>query len=209
MSFKDFIKNNVIDLGGDKPAQAPIKIVKAESKPVAQDVVYYDSAKPPSGRSSAPTNDQFHAHFDKLMDDSNQPGPDYYEFVKAKNVMYRTIADEATLYQTAFTVLQGSGLTKERIMSSSQVYIGIIDKELSDFDAQFQDQYKKQVDDSKTAIDQINQQMAALQQKKDTLMQNMQKGDEMKSKRDAFHAAGEEVKDNIKQEIEKINSFIN
>lgn len=207
MSVRDFIKKNVIDLGGDEPKKAEVKPVHpVYVQPVQQNVVYSDSSQPTK---YVAVDIVFRKHFLDLMKESNLPGPDYYEFVDAKNKLAPNVQVDSICYQTAFSVLQGMGLTKDKILSSAQTYIGIVDRELDGFNATFQNTYKAQVDDNNAAIAQKQQQIAKINQEIQDLQDKVAKGNELTAKRDAFNAAGQEAKDTINQELQKINSFIN
>lgn len=211
MSVRDFIKKNIIDTGDDDHKKAASEI-KTNVRPVAvppvqsTGVVYQDSSQ---ATKYVPVDSAFRKHFYDLLGESNLPGPDYLEFVEAKNKLAPNVNVESICYQTAFSILQGIGLTKDKIISSAQVYLGIIDKEVEGFNATFQNTYKAQVDDNNSAIAQKQQQIAKLNQEIQDLQDKVAKGNELTAKRDAFNAAGQEAKDTIQTELQKINSFIN
>lgn len=151
MSLKDFIKNNLIDTGEDEHPK-PVTIAKSIPPTKSTGITYQDSSQPAT--KYVTVDSAFRKHFLDLMQQSNLPGPDYYEFIDAKNKLAPNVSVESICYQTAFSVLQGMGLTKEKITSSAQTYIGIVDKELEGFNATFQNTYKAQVDDNNSAISQ-------------------------------------------------------
>lgn len=206
MSLKDFIKNNLIDTGEDEHPK-PVIIAKSIPSTKSTGITYQDSSQPAT--KYVTVDSAFRKHFLDLMQQSNLPGPDYYEFIDAKNKLAPNVNVESICYQTAFSVLQGMGLTKDKITSSAQTYIGIVDKELEGFNATFQNTYKAQVDDNNSAISQKQQQIAKLNQEIQDLQDKVAKGNELTAKRDAFNAAGQEAKDTIQTELQKINSFIN
>lgn len=215
MSFKDFIKNNVVDFGDEKkvPPQSAILVHKDVLGSDYQEperptkVVFRQAGYTYSPKDIEATN-AFRQHFLDLMEKSNLPGPDYFEFVQAKDKMAANISDEAVCYQTAFSVLSGMGLSKELINSSAQKYIAIVTQEMKDFNATFEDTYKHAVDDNNAAIAAKQDQVKKLQDEINALQAEVQKGDALKDKRNAFNAAGQNMNGTIAAEVQKVNNYI-
>ncbi len=70
--------------------------------------------------------DKFEHHFDKLFEQSNMPGPDYYEFCKVQETLEAHIPDEKTRFSAAFASLSIQGLTKQRLIEAAAYYKEVI-----------------------------------------------------------------------------------
>ena len=75
----------------------------------------------PSGTIAKPLPEH-QQYFEKLIDDANRTNPlfqgaDYKEFVDGK-LDIDDIQDEVLKYKTAFNILKGSGLSKEKLLST-------------------------------------------------------------------------------------------
>lgn len=70
--------------------------------------------------------DKFAAHFEALFAKSDLPGPDYYEFVKMVDAMEADIPSATARVKAAFTALKVQGVTKEKLVETAMVYIGIV-----------------------------------------------------------------------------------
>lgn len=206
MSIKDFIAKNLFE-SDDKPAPAPAKPV-----PVIKAAVGYRDSNDPTLESLKayvpPVDaDPYRKHFSDLISSNNQPGIDYYEFVNSKNKM-PLLLPESQRYQVAFESLAAAGLTKEAITRTANTYSMLIDKDISDFNSQFQTTYKQQVDDNTASIAQKQKQIEQLTSDIRDLQEKVSKGNTLTAKKDAFNSAGEEAKNTIATELQKINTFI-
>src|SRR6201999_451473 len=80
-----------------------------------------------------PAGDQrFAEYFDKLFDDANIPGPDYYEFARMIAAM-QMIPDEAARYAAAFAGLRVQGLDKEKLLSTAGEYLRVLSTDAGHF----------------------------------------------------------------------------
>lgn len=73
------------------------------------------------------------AHFDKLMADSDLPGPDYYEYKMALKNMSSMPLDESTKYKMAYSTLKAMKLQFPTLVSSIGQYINIINNHKIEF----------------------------------------------------------------------------
>jgi len=75
---------------------------------------------------------KFNEHFDEIFEKANLPGPDYFEFSKMCTAM--SSLPDNTKIPAVFTGLQVQGLTKEKLLSSAEHYIAIINEDEKHFD---------------------------------------------------------------------------
>jgi chromosome segregation ATPase len=99
----------------------------------AATAAYTPSAAPVSLREE--DIDKFEKHFDKLMQDANLPGPDYFEFDKMMDTLEAAVPDEKARVTAVFAALGVQGLTKEKLVDSAKAYMGIVQKDKDSFTA--------------------------------------------------------------------------
>jgi chromosome segregation ATPase len=161
----------------------------------------------------------FEKHFEELIDEANAKNPmfqgtDFKEFIESKSDV-EAIADEATRYRTAFNVLKRTGLTKERLLTTGQEYINIIDRDLTSFENAFNQQYKTDVEHKEQLLKQKAQELQALSEKislLDTEMKQMsqqivESKEKLNTNKNLFVVAGETKKQEIKTELQKIDTY--
>jgi hypothetical protein len=78
--------------------------------------------------------DKFSAHFAKLFDDANLPGPDYYEFWKMMETLEAHIPDEKARMDATYAALAIQGLSKQKLLESASIYKGVIERDMTEFD---------------------------------------------------------------------------
>nr|MBA2561366.1 hypothetical protein [Chitinophagaceae bacterium] len=141
-------------------------------------------------------------------------GTDFKEFIDSK-VDVEAIADEETKYRTAFNVLKRTGLTKERLISTGQQYLSLIEHDLKGFNDVFMQQYKTDVEQKEMLLQKkaeelqaLNGKIAALNKEiKQTSQEIIQSKDNLNSNKNSFILAGENKKTEIKAELQKINQY--
>src|SRR5690349_16091830 len=102
----------------------------------------------PSGTISKPLPEH-QQYFEKLVDEANRTNPlfqgaDYKEFIDSK-LDIDDIQDEELKYKTAFNILKGSGLTKQKLLSTGQEYLNIVGRDMNAFQGAQNLQYNKEV----------------------------------------------------------------
>ncbi len=78
--------------------------------------------------------DKFEKHFEKLFDQANLPGPDYYEFMKMMETLEAHIKDEKARISATYASLAIQGLTKERLVETAAKYKEIIGHDKAHFE---------------------------------------------------------------------------
>lgn len=177
------------------------------------------AAATPAGTTGTTASPEHQAYFENLIEEANAKNPvfqgtDFKEFIDSKTDI-DTIADEATRYRTAFSVLKRTGLTKERLLSTGQEYLNLIGRALNSYQGAFTQQYQKDVRSKEAVLQKKAEEVQALNQKIAALKADMkQVSDDItasKQKLDAnkasFLAAGEIKQTEIQQELEKIQQY--
>ena len=171
-----------------------------------------------SSSNSSPSND-YHKYFENLIEEANSKipmfqGTDFKEFIDSK-IDVEAIADEDMRYKTAFNVLKRTGLTKEKLVTTGQEYIKLIDQDLKGFTDAYNQQYKADVETQEQLLQRKAEELQALNDKISALNQEMkqmseqvvQNKEKLSSNKNAFISAGEEKKNEIQMELQKINQY--
>jgi len=174
---------------------------------------------PASYTASASSLPEHQTYFENLIDEANAKNPlfqgtDFKEFIDSKSDI-DTIADEATRYRTAFSVLKRTGLTKERLLSTGQEYLNLIGRALNSYQGAFAQQYQKEVKGKEALLQKKAEEVQALNQKIAALKADMKKiSDEITASKQqlnankaSFLAAGETKQTEIQQELQKIEQY--
>ena len=174
---------------------------------------------PPAGASMASAMPEHKAYFEHLIDEANAKNPvfqgtDFKEFIDSKTDI-DTIADEATRYRTAFSVLKRTGLTKERLLATGQEYLNLIGRALNSYQGAFAQQYQKEVGVKENLLQKKAEEEQALNQKIAALKADMKQiSDEITASKQklnankaSFLAAGETKQVEIQQELQKIQQY--
>jgi len=89
--------------------------------------------------------DKFGKHFEKLFDQQNMPGPDYYEFMKMMETLEAHIKDEKARISATFAALAIQGLTKEKLVETAKAYQEIIRSDQAQFEKSAQEKHEREI----------------------------------------------------------------
>jgi chromosome segregation ATPase len=89
--------------------------------------------------------DKFEKHFEKLFDQTNLPGPDYYEFMKMMETLEVHIKDEKARMSATYASLTIQGLTKEKLVQTANQYKEVISKDKAQFEKIANDKSEKEI----------------------------------------------------------------
>jgi hypothetical protein len=169
----------------------------------------------PKSKYPSPVSSKFRDYFDKLFNEANIPGPDYYEFTKMIEVM-RSVPDEQVRYITAYAGLTVQGLDKEKLLSTASQYIQLLQTDAVNFhstvDAALQEKVhekKKVMEDKANRIQQLTQEITSLQQELQQLQQEVLENEEkIEANTGGYKAESEALQQRIASDIEKIKQYI-
>ncbi|MFI5203945.1 MAG: hypothetical protein ACHQF2_05560 [Flavobacteriales bacterium] len=99
--------------------------------------------------------EKFEKYFDKLFEDSNLPGPDYFEFYKMMETLETHIQDEKARFSATFASLSIQGLTKKKLIDTATQYKIIIEKDKADFDRALSEKLKAEVGQRQHEIEEL------------------------------------------------------
>lgn len=167
-----------------------------------------------------PEYEEFKDKFRNILSEENKrnfPGNDYFEFKTMKDAM-NSIGDNTVKYQAAFAGWSvGGSQTKQNLLDTAKVYLGLVDKEIQEFEDAYKVQYNEQVTGNEKLIETKAKRVQALVEEMNTLnteisrlkQDNLTNTSKLTSKHDAFMAAGQAQRNEILEEMNNINKYIN
>lgn len=169
----------------------------------------------PSVHVSQDISNKFSEHFNRLFPEANLPGPGYYEFSKMTEAM-QTIADEKARFCAAFAGLQVQGLDKQKLLSSTQEYLQILDADATAFhntiNTTFVDKVERrrnEVNEAQVRIQQLSQEIVTLQQQIALLTKEIAENEtKIDTSAAGYTTAMAASRNKLLQDIEKIKQHI-
>ena len=137
-----------------------------------------------------------------------EPLPEHVQY-------FERLIDEAIRYRTAYNVLKGTGLTKEKLLSTGQEYLNLIGRDLNAFLGAYTMQYGKEVGPKEQLIQKKVEELQALTLRINTLKGeinqlsqdiNLAKG-QLDTTKNSFLLAGENKQNEIQTELQKIARY--
>lgn len=153
---------------------------------------------------------------EKIIEQNNQPGQDYFEFKQAIENMNSLPMDEKTKFQTVYTVLSLQGCKKDTLLTSLDTYVQIIQGEKDSFDSEMKSEYDAKVkskllkaEESKKELDNLTKRLTELNNSILSLSQEAQ-AEEMKIRATEanFKASADVIISEMVSDKQKINNFI-
>jgi hypothetical protein len=122
------------------------------------------SSKSGTPRASAPQVvlnaedfDKFEKHFEKLFEQANFPGPDYYEFMKMMETLEAHIKDEKARMSATFASLAIQGMTKDRLVDTATKYKELIGQDKNQFEKIANDKSEKEIGQKRKDLQQLEE----------------------------------------------------
>lgn len=158
---------------------------------------------------------KFREYFDKLLSEANIPGPDYYEFSKMTEAM-RSIADEKARFNAAYAGLSVQGLDKQKLLQTAAQYLQLLDNDAANFnntvDAALQEKVvakQKAIEEKQLRIMELTKEITSLHTQVEVLNNEIKENEEkIESNTGGYKAALQIMKNNIAEDIDKINLHI-
>lgn len=113
---------------------------------------------------------KFEKHFSQLFDQTNLPGPDYYEFWKTMDTLEALIPDEKARIQAVYASLKIQGLTKKVLIDSAGKYKEVVLQDKASFESAVQQKSQNEI----TGRQQKIQQMEKDREEKRRLIEKLQ-----------------------------------
>jgi hypothetical protein len=164
---------------------------------------------------ASPVNSKFKDYFDKLFQEANIPGPDYFEFSKMIEAM-QAVPDEQVRYITAFAGLSVQGLDKQKLLSTAAQYLQLLGADATNFrntvDAALQEKVherQRQMEEKEKRIHQLTREISALQNERLTLQGEIKENEaKIEANTGGYKSESENLKNRIAWDIEKIKRYI-
>lgn len=164
--MSDFLKKFksvfIIEEETSADAQSNATTGNSNSVPPAPPVKSTSSTQAESGS----VNDRFVNVLAAALERNNQAGFDYFEFRQSLINLAKMPMDEQTRFHSAYAMAQTMGATADKLVSSAQFYLGVLNTEQAHFSEAHAQQKNKLVGDRQ----QEKQQLEAEIQKKSELM---------------------------------------
>ncbi len=100
---------------------------------------------------------KFEKHFAQLFEQTNLPGPDYFEFWKTMDTLEAHIPDEAARINAVYASLKIQGLTKQILINSAGVYKDAILKDKANFESAVQRKSEAEISGREASIQKLEQ----------------------------------------------------
>lgn len=172
----------------------------------------------------AKPNKKFTTILLKAIESQNLDGPDYLEFKSSLKSLEGVIEEEDTRYKSSFAVLSSNGdINKDKLLSTGQHYIQVLQKEKAKFEQTFQAQQNKQIQGRQDKIKKYQQGIEKRKQQLKTLITEIEgmeaKLDEAKVEinqaagkvqltKDQFMASYQMIVEQIQSDFEKIKEYL-
>lgn len=159
--------------------------------------------------------EKFRRHFERLLDDAQQPGPDYHAFVRMTAAM-RVLTDEGARYQAAFAGLQAQGLDKQRLLDSARQCLALLEDDARSFQQSLNATSAEKIQAREAELHQARERMVALDEEMARLQ--TQAGEleteiaassiKLENARAAYSSALAETQARVRTDLEKIEQHI-
>jgi len=204
----------VVDDSKKTESEKPPETKQSFQQPTPQPVTNFTSTTANSSYAS-PVNSKFKEHFDKLFQEANIPGPDYFEFSKMIEAM-QALPDEQVRYTTAFAGLSVQGLDKQKLLSTAAQYLQLLETDATNFhntvDAALQEKVhekKRQMEEKEKRIQQLAQEISALQNELLNLQGEIKENEaKIEANTGGYKYESEAMKYRINTDMEKIKRYI-
>lgn len=132
----------------------------SSAAPAAESKAVETSSQAPAAASAAQPMSQadlskFEKHFQDLFEQTNLPGPDYYEFWKTMDTLEAHIPDESARMHAVFASLQIQGLSKQTLIDTAGKYRQAILQDKANFESAVQKKSESEIAGRQASIQQL------------------------------------------------------
>lgn len=96
--------------------------------------------------------EKFENHFERLFEESNFPGVDYYEFCKMMETLEAHIPDEKARIAATFASLSIQGITKTKLVETANQYKDLVIADKTKFEKALNGKSKIEIDQRKKSV---------------------------------------------------------
>lgn len=122
---------------------------------------------------------KFEQHFERLFEQTNLPGPDYFEFWKTMDTLEAHISDDLARIKAVFASLRIQGLTKQHLIETAGAYKTAILQDKANFESAVQNKSEAEIASRTAEIQRIQQE----KEEKRQLIEKMQQEIEASAKK--------------------------
>lgn len=101
--------------------------------------------------------DKFEKHFEKVFDQANLPGPDYYEFWRMMEALAVHVPDERSRMAATFASLSIQGLSKEKLIQTAQQYSMLVNEDRTRFEKVAQEKLEYDIGQKRNELRQLEE----------------------------------------------------
>lgn len=141
-------------LDEEKPQQAATTQESGASP--AQPAPQPASPAPPPPMSQADLS-KFEKHFEQLFEQTNLPGPDYFEFWKTMDTLEAHIPDEVARMHAVFASLKIQGLNKQTLIGTAGKYRDAVLQDKANFESAVQKKSEAEIAGRQASIQKMEQ----------------------------------------------------
>ncbi len=181
------------------------------------------SAPPGPAGEKTTSGGQFYDLLFESLEKNNQEGFDYFEFRKSIQSLSRLSMDEPTRYQSAYAAAQAMGTSKERLVETAGIYLGILKQEEKKFGEALAAQREKQIGDKERQITGLENELKAKTEEIARLTKQIEDGQaeaeklrtgiaeavqKLDVRKEEFNFAYQDLSSQIGSDISKIGEYL-
>ncbi len=144
------------------------------SEPAAAQPASTPKAVPQPAPMSDADLSKFEKHFERLFEQANLPGPDYFEFWKTMDTLEAHISNEEARMKAVFASLKIQGLSKQTLIDSAGKYKETILQDKANFESVVQKKSEAEIAGRKDLIQKLQQESEAKTQQIEQLKKEIE-----------------------------------
>jgi hypothetical protein len=219
----DKLKSLFIVEDTTKPVVQPVPQTNVPQQSVPQQKVVQQNTAPQIQNNGALVEPKFTEILVKALEENNLQGLDYFEFKQSLQATQSLAIDEPTRFRSAYAMGQTMGLTLPKLLETADYYMKVLERE----DQKFMDALKQQgegknrtmidevaamekaIADKTVLIEQMHQEIAALQQQTSTMKQSIgETAQRIEATKNSFEATYQHIRNQIIADKQKIEQYL-